>query len=137
MPAIYIHSHTISAAEIDGQQHANNISYLKWMQDAAVAHSVAQGWPMTRYRERNWSWVVRSHFIEYRRPAFIDEAIRVETWIAGMRHASTIRKYRIIRVTDDQLLARAETTWAFVDTAASRPIKIPAEVADAFEVIDE
>ena len=137
MPAIYIHPHVVSSSEIDRQQHANNISYLKWMQDAAVAHSVAQGWPMDRYREHDWSWVVRSHFIEYRRPAFVDESIRVETWISGMRHASTIRKYRIIRVDDEQLLARAETTWAFVDTAANRPIKIPAVVVAAFEVIDQ
>ena len=45
MPAIYCHSHVVRDDEIDGLGHVNNLHYLKWMQDAAVAHSAAQGWP--------------------------------------------------------------------------------------------
>ena len=49
------------ADEIDGQGHANNVAYVQWMQDAAVAHSAAQGWPGERYVELGCGWVVRSH----------------------------------------------------------------------------
>ena len=65
MPAIYLHNVKVTDEHIDIQGHANNLVYLRWMQDAAVAHSAAQGWDGERYRELSAGWVVRSHFIEY------------------------------------------------------------------------
>ena len=51
MPAVYEHSLTVSPDAIDSQGHVNNLEYLRWMQDAAVLHSAAQGWPRERYLE--------------------------------------------------------------------------------------
>jgi hypothetical protein len=42
------------------------------MQDVAIEHSATVGWPMRRYLELGAAWVVRSHFIEYFRPAFAE-----------------------------------------------------------------
>ena len=39
MPAIYLYSHTVRPEEIDGLGHVNNVCYVSWMQDAAMAHS--------------------------------------------------------------------------------------------------
>ncbi len=47
MPAIYEHPHTVGSDEIDPQGHANNVAYVQWLQSAAVAHSAAQGWPIS------------------------------------------------------------------------------------------
>ncbi len=49
MPAILEWTHTVVEHDLDGLGHANNISYLKWMQSAALAHSAAQGWPVEAY----------------------------------------------------------------------------------------
>jgi len=65
MPAVFEYHHTVLESEIDGQGHVNNLEYLKWMQDAAVAHSTAQGWPTARYKEEGAGFVARSHNIEY------------------------------------------------------------------------
>jgi acyl-CoA thioester hydrolase len=46
------------------------------MQDIAIEHSAAAGWPMARYVELGAGWVVRSHFIEYLRPAFEAQLFR-------------------------------------------------------------
>jgi acyl-CoA thioester hydrolase len=85
MPTIYEFFHTVTADEIDGLGHVNNLEYLKWMQAAAIDHSTAQGWPPERYVEAGAGWVVRTHTIEYLRPAFVGQEIVVRTWVANFK----------------------------------------------------
>ncbi|HQU47038.1 MAG TPA: acyl-CoA thioesterase, partial [Pirellulales bacterium] len=83
MPAIYEHHHVVRPDEIDELGHANNLAYLRWLQDAAVAHSAVQGWPAEAYRKLGLGWVVRSHEITYERPALPGDAVVVRTWVAS------------------------------------------------------
>lgn len=137
MPAIYEWPHTVCPGEIDAQGHANNVEYLKWMQDAALAHSAAQGWPAERYLQIGGGWVARRHTIDYDRPAFEGEAILVRTWVAGFRKVTSVRRYEIVRRESDEetVIVRGETTWAFVDLQSHRPRRIPDDVASAFEIV--
>jgi acyl-CoA thioester hydrolase len=136
MPAVFEYERIVRSEEIDPQGHANNVAFVQWMQEAALAHSEAQGWPTARYRREGYSWVARSHFIEYRLPAFEGERIIVRTWVAAMNRVSSPRRYQIVRAVDDALLAAAETNWAFVSIGDNRLARIPAEVAEAFEIVD-
>ncbi len=52
MPARFEHSLTVTEADLDRQGHVNNIVYIRWMQDAAVAHSAAQGGRCSAMRMR-------------------------------------------------------------------------------------
>ena len=132
MTVFFEHLHTVLPEEIDPQGHVNNVAYVAWMQAAAVAHSRLQGWPNSRYRERGWAWVARSHFIEYRRPAFLGDEIVIRTWVADMQKYTSRRKYEMFR--ENQLLARAETNWAFVAFETQKLLAVPEEVARAFEI---
>lgn len=135
MPEIYHHHHTVDPAEIDGLGHVNNVCYVSWMQDAAVAHSSAQGWTPQRYHEAGFGWVARSHSIEYRSPAYVNERIVIRTWVSEMQRASSVRRFEILRESDRILLASARTNWAFVRVADHRITRIPAEIAEAFIVV--
>ncbi|MGQ0633310.1 MAG: acyl-CoA thioesterase [Planctomycetaceae bacterium] len=137
MPAVFDYFHTVVAADLDSLGHANNVSYLVWMQSAAVAHSAAQGWPTEAYQRLGAGWVVRSHQIEYLRPAFAGDAIVVRTWVADTKKATSLRRYQILRRHDSGpvTLAVAATDWAFVDFATGILKRIPPEVAGAFEVV--
>ncbi len=137
MPAVYHHQLTVPLEAIDGQGHVNNLVYLQWMQDAAVAHSAAQGWDAARYRETGGGWVVRSHWIEYLLPAFAGDAVTVATWVANFRKVRSLRKYKIVRTSDDAVLAKAETDWAFISLEHRVPRRIPPELAAAFSVVEE
>jgi len=137
MPAVYWYHHTVDVREIDGQGHVNNLAYLKWMQDAAIEHSSAQGWTSARYRAMGAGWVVRSHFIEYLQPAFEGDAIVVQTWVAHFKKITSLRKYSIRRVADDTTLARAQTDWAFISLTKRVPRRIPRELSDAFQVVPD
>ena len=135
MPAIFEHELTVSPAEIDSVGHVNNVEYLRWLQDAAIAHSAVQGWPPSRHRELGHGWVVRSHSIEYRLPAYEGNQLVVRTWVASLARVTSLRRYEIIRRSDSAVLVTASTNWAYVYFDGHRPCRIPAEVATAFEVV--
>ena len=137
MPKIHEYFHTVGNDAIDGLGHVNNVAYVNWMQSAAVGHSAAQGWPGERYRRLGCGWVVRSHRIEYLQPAFAGDRIVVRTWVATMKKATSIRRYHIFRETDETLLAKAETKWAFVNYDTGQPMRIPREIADSFQLVDK
>jgi len=134
MPAVFYYLHTVQPDEIDTLNHANNVAYVQWLQDAAVAHSSARGWPPERHLALGAGWVVRSHTIEYIRPARLGDEIVVQTWVADFKKVTSRRRYRIYRVEDGVLLAQAETLWAFVTYATGQPTRIHPDVAASFEL---
>ena len=137
MPAPYEHPITVTPDDIDRLGHVNNLVYLAWMQSAALAHSAALGWATERYQELDLGWVVRSHQIKYLRPAFLGDAVIVRTWVAGMKRASSLRNYKIVRAADQAVLASAATEWAFVELSTGTIKRIPPEVIEAYQVSQE
>lgn len=137
MPAIYYHPLRVSSDEIDGQGHANNVVYVRWLQDAAVAHSTTQGWDSKRYTESGTSWVVRTHFVRYLSPAFEGDELMVQTWVANIQKVTSLRRYRLFRKSDGECLAQAETDWAFVSLERRRPTRIPVEFRDSFTIVED
>jgi len=136
MSAQFEYLHTVTDSDIDELGHAGNFHYVKWMQHAAVAHSTANGWAAQQYNELGAGWVVRSHKITYLKPAFIGDSVVIKTWVANMKPATSLRRYEILNA-EGEILARAETDWAFVNYARQKPTRIPAEVADCFEVVSD
>lgn len=135
MPRIYVRTFAVPAEAIDGVGHVNNLEYLRWMLDAATDHTAAQGWPLARYEAAGAGWVVRSHAIEYLRPAFAGETIALATWVAAMARTNSTRKYLYYRPVDDAVLAQAQTLWVFVDFRTGRLTRIPDAVLSAFEAV--
>jgi acyl-CoA thioester hydrolase len=134
-----IHSRrfAVPAQAIDANGHVGNLAYVAWMQEVAIEHSTAAGWPMERYREIGAGWVVRSHFIEYFRPAFAGERLSLHTWVPQFDQRFTPRRYLFVRDADRQVLVQAETRWVFVDTTTGRRRPIPGELIAAFEVVPD
>lgn len=131
--AVYSKRFEVPVRAIDVQGHVSNLAYVGWMQDVAIEHSAARGWPMARYLEIGAGWVVRSHFIEYLRPAFKGEPIAAHTWVPKFDQRSTPRRYLFVRESDGRTLARAETIWVFVDLTTGRRRRLPEELLEAFE----
>jgi acyl-CoA thioester hydrolase len=134
MPQIYQYKLTIAKDTLDVNGHVNNLEYLRWMQSAAVFHSDVQGCTKATIAE-GATWVVRTHYVEYLRPAFAGEHVVVLTWVSDFRRVKSLRKYRIVRVEDNALLVEGETDWVFVDAKTGRLRSIPKNVIDTFEVL--
>jgi acyl-CoA thioester hydrolase len=134
-PGVFARTFSVPEDAIDELGHVSNLKYLAWMQDIAIQHSAAQGWPVGRYLENGAVWVVRSHFITYLRPAFAGETITLGTWVAEFKQRSSSRRYLVRRAKDQQALVEAETVWVYVDRQSGRPRRIPDELRAAFDVI--
>lgn len=133
MTAIYEYPHVVTAEDIDELGHAGNYHYVKWTQHAAIAHSAANGWPTQRYFDLGAGWVVRAHKILFLKPAFEGDELIIKTWVASARSASSVRKYEIGKP-GGEILAKAETEWAFVNYSKQRPTRIPEELTECFEI---
>jgi acyl-CoA thioester hydrolase len=135
MPRVFHRSRTVSAESIDAVGHVNNREYLRWMEEVAVEHSAAQGWPMQRYFSAGTAWVASTHYLEYLRPAFERDVLDVYTWIASWDRRTSYRRYAVMR--QRKLIARGETCWTFVELASGRAFDVPAAVTDAYFVVPE
>ncbi|GAB3294824.1 acyl-CoA thioesterase [Hymenobacter tenuis] len=116
---------TVQPQDIDELDHANNVQYVRWVQDTAGAH-----WN-TAYpageRER-YIWVVREHRVKYHHPALLGEELRCTTWIGEVRGAQCQRFVHIERASDNKLLCEAETQWVLLDPTTKRPVRVEPEV---------
>ena len=127
MALSYTYEFTVPASAIDANGHVNNVEFVRWMQDAAVAHADAVGGSAAT-AAHGAMWVVRSHKIEYRRQAFLGDRIAVRTWIADCRSVSSRRKYEFVRQSDGLVLARGETDWVLLDATTFHPVPIPEDI---------
>ena len=134
---IYTKRLIVSPDAIDRQGHVNNLAYVAWMQDVAIEHSTAAGWPMDRYLAIGAGWVVRSHFVEYLRPALVDDGLAIHTWVPEFTQRSTPRRYLFVRERAREVVARAETRWVFVDLSTGRRRPIPDELLASFEGVED
>ena len=132
MPLSYTHHVQVPPSAIDVNGHVNNVEFIRWMQDAAVAHADAVGCSELS-RVCNAIWVVRRHEIEYRRQAFVGDNLEVRTWIADCRHVSSRRQYEFFRPSDNVLLAKGMTDWVLLDAATFAPKPIPKEMQELFQ----
>ncbi len=135
MPHIFIHNIKVGTQAIDENNHVNNVVYVQWMQNVAILHSTEQGWSQEKYFETKAGWVAKSHYVQYKSPAFLNDEILIYTWISSMSQLSSLRKYKFIRKADSKVLAEAETDWVFVNIKTGRPMKIFEPVKNSFQII--
>jgi acyl-CoA thioester hydrolase len=113
--------------DIDGAQHANNATYITYLENCSVQVAAAFGWPMSRMRAAGFGIIARRYRIEYLLPALQDDELELATWVSDVKRATAVRNYTIHRVADGALLARAHGLWVWVDLASGRPLRVPAD----------
>lgn len=134
MSSIFQFDIEVTAQDVDRNGHVNNVVYIQWMQDAAIAHARVSGCTAAS-QEAGASWVVRTHHIEYLMPAFAGEKITVITWPANFQRVRSLRKYKFVRASDEAVIARAETDWVFINAKTGRPLSIPDTVRNTLPIV--
>ncbi len=114
-------------ADIDRQGHVNNVAFVRYIQDVAIAHWLALASDAVRAA---YTWVVRRHELEYLRPAFPDEELLVRTWVGKAIGATWERFTEVLRVGEEKPLVTARTVWVLLDAVSGRPRRVdPALIA--------
>jgi len=123
----FSHSFRVSPEDIDEQGHVNNVAYLRWIQDVAVAH-----WRSAATEEMvdKYSWIVVRHEIDYKRKAYLNEAITATTWVGEWTKVTCERFTEICRGEDT--LANSRTVWCMIDRGHGKPIRIRVDLVKRF-----
>jgi YbgC/YbaW family acyl-CoA thioester hydrolase len=139
--------------EVDALGHVNNAAYLNYLEQAAIDHATFLGLNLQRLQELGGVFVARRHEIEFLKPTFAGDLLRVITWLGESRGARVDRRYLVFRefepptnvavaggptmwsgmVDDNALVARAATEWVFANNRG-QPRRIPQEVIRLFHI---
>jgi acyl-CoA thioester hydrolase len=120
---------SIQEADIDGMGHVNNVVYVRWVQEAAVAHWREIAPPED---QEAIGWVVVRHEIDYQQPAFFEDRIIARTWVGTATRLKFERHTELLRGADRRLLARARTIWCPINPQTGKPTEVRPEVRALF-----
>ncbi|MEV6033088.1 thioesterase family protein [Nonomuraea sp. NPDC052116] len=106
-------------ADIDSQDHVNNVRFLDYLEDARFGMFHID--PYNAGEEPFKGLVVTRHEIDYRRPlGFRAEPVRVETWVTEVRSVRFTIKYEILDDSDVYVTATSVLAAYDVERAAPR-----------------
>jgi acyl-CoA thioester hydrolase len=120
---------TAAAGDIDENGHVNNAVWVRWIQDVATAHWLAVADPA---HVAAFLWVVTRHEIDYLRGLGPGGRVTAQTWVGEAPKGARFDRYIEFVGEDGTVHVRARTTWAMVDRATTRPVRVSAEIAAPF-----
>jgi acyl-CoA thioester hydrolase len=128
-PEIFEHRFQVEADDIDGLGHVNNVVYLRYAQDAAIAHWYAA---VPGEHGEKLAWVVRRHEIDYLKPAIEHDELIARTWIGEVSGATLERFIEIVRSNDGSVLAKVRSVWVALDAQSMRPRRVSRTLIELF-----
>lgn len=113
--------------DIDELGHVNNGVWVRWIQEIALAHWYAFAPPE---HQEKYIWVVIRHEIDYRGNLLEGQSAEAETWVGTPKGA---RFDRFVRFTaNGKTLVEAKSTWAPIEKATGKLMRITPELAAPF-----
>jgi acyl-CoA thioester hydrolase len=121
----------VQPEDIDMQGHVNNVVYLRWVQEVAMAHwsSIA---PVDE--QEKLIWVVRRHEIDYKKPALQGDSILVRTWIGSVARLEFNRHTEIVHASNLRVLALARTVWCPINRKSGRLTDVSPAIRELFSI---
>lgn len=120
---------TAAAADIDELGHVNNAVWVRWVQELAVAHWTALA---PAAQQAALIWVVTRHAIDYRGNLSIGERVTGETWVADAPRGARFDRHSRFTGADGRVRVEGVTTWALIDRATGKLLRIRPEVSAPF-----
>ncbi|MBL8530809.1 MAG: acyl-CoA thioesterase [Hyphomonadaceae bacterium] len=120
----------VDAADIDELGHVNNIVYLRYAQEIAIAHwrARASADMMERY-----VWVVMRHEVDYRTPLMLGDDVEVRTHVADSAQGAIWPRYvNIHKAGAEKPAAQIVSNWCLLDAQTRRVRRVPPEIIARF-----
>jgi len=116
-------------SDIDENGHVNNVVYLAWAQEIAIAHWSSCASPEDRDA---YAWIALRHEIDYRRPLLPHETATARTWVAETAEGPRFDRFVRIDGPDGAMCAQVVTTWVLIEKATGRPKRVPDRMVEVF-----
>ena len=123
----FSHSFLVNRNDIDAQGHVNNVAFVRWIQEIAVAHWFSA---TTEAQREKYTWIVTRHEIDYKKQAFETEEVTATTWVGEPTRISWERFTEITRGED--VLVKARSVWCLIDRETLKPTRITEELRKLF-----
>ncbi len=120
---------TAEPADIDELGHVNNAVWVRWMERLAVAHWRSQA---SAEEQAAYVWVVTRHEIDYRGNLREGETVTGETWVPDAPRGARFDRHARFVGEDGRVRVQAVTTWALLDRATGRLLRVRPELAERF-----
>jgi acyl-CoA thioester hydrolase len=120
---------TAQAADIDELGHVNNAAWVRWIQAVATAHWTSRARPQD---QDAYLWVVTRHEIDYLRGVSLGETVTARTWVGDAPKGARFDRFVEFTGADGKLRVKARTTWAIIDKASGRSLRVPEEIVASF-----
>ena len=114
---------------IDVMGHVNNAVWVQWMEAIATAHWEADAAPE---HVAAYVWVVTRHEIDYRGNIIEGQSVTAETFIPEGPSGARFDRLVEFRNAAGKAIVSARSTWALIDRASGRVMRVPAQVAARF-----
>ncbi|MGD0579621.1 MAG: acyl-CoA thioesterase [Bryobacteraceae bacterium] len=121
----------VEPGDIDALGHVNNVTYLRWVQEVAVAHWESAA---AAADQAKLLWVVVRHEIDYLYPAMPGDRIVARTWVGTATRIRFERHTELLREIDRRPLARTRTLWCPIDRQTGKPAVVSTEVRAVFSI---
>lgn len=127
---IFIQRFPVAAADIDELGHVNNIVYLRYAQDIAIAHWRTRAPPEMLDA---FVWVVTRHEVDYRAQLELGDEVEVRTYVdAAPRGPSWIRFVEVYKAGAEKPSASIKSNWVMLDAQTRRMKRVPLDLAQRF-----
>jgi YbgC/YbaW family acyl-CoA thioester hydrolase len=123
----FIREVTVRSYELDAFGHVNHAVYLNYLEVARFDALEQGGFPPSALAENEWAIHVVRVEVDYLKPCFQGQVLRITTRVEQFRRTSMILAQQIHRVADGEeaepaVRARVTTVWI---GEGGRPVRIP------------
>jgi len=105
--------------DIDELNHVNNVVFVRWVQDVAIAHWMATSSEALR---DSYSWMLLRHEIDYVGQAFLGDRLIGTTWVGEAKGATFERFVELKK--DGKVITKSRTVGALLDAKTLKPRRI-------------
>lgn len=121
--------------DIDMNHHVHNSKYFDYVLAARYDQMErCYRMSMEAFLERGFSWVVRSSYMEHKRPLRIEDAAIVQTRVEEIRERGVKVSFEIHKQADEKLVARGWLDYAMVSANSGRPQPIPEDIIEHYSI---
>ena len=122
-----------TAGDIDGLDHTNNGTYVRWCEAIAWVHSGHLGLGVADYRRLDRAMAIRRGEYDYLLPTQLGESLTLATWIlAGDGKITLERRFQLVRDCDGATVLRGRWELVCIEVSSGRPRRMPPEFIQAY-----
>ena len=109
---------------------------MHYFEDIATLNSEAKGLPLDYYWKTGQVFLLLKWDIAIRSWPRFNESVRIETHPTSFKKFLANRKYAVYTA-DNNLIAEARSVWIFANIKTKKPVRVPAEIFEAFGIPPE